>query len=265
MDTTMALLDTSGEPDLDISRELAILYRVLNAPRRRRKLPLPAVAALAVAMGWASQASAARTDTYTMGQDETLYEIASRHFGNGMRWTEIASLNNITDPLRVRVGQVIVLPPRTVRAIQPARIAGAISRRAVRRTPAVRQVNWTHDGVQIVPVGEVLLELPAQSRFARRTTGRLARAQAKPVDRVRPQQDTEAAAPLPPPPMHESTSPWSAIEGAAFLLGAFGVAGVLSRNQVKSPVRMLSSEQTHLYLEAFWASVPGSKPLPARA
>lgn len=49
--------------------------------------------------------------TYTIkSASDTLWAIASRFLGSGARWKEIASLNNITDPRKIRVGQTIKIP-----------------------------------------------------------------------------------------------------------------------------------------------------------
>lgn len=43
---------------------------------------------------------------------DTLWNIAIKYLGNGARWTEIAKLNNITDPRKLRVGQVLKIGPK---------------------------------------------------------------------------------------------------------------------------------------------------------
>lgn len=50
----------------------------------------------------------ARADTYTVRQGDTLYSIA---VGNGMDPRELAALNNIADPTRIQLGQVLRLRP----------------------------------------------------------------------------------------------------------------------------------------------------------
>jgi hypothetical protein len=47
---------------------------------------------------------------YTVRQGDTLASIASEQLGDYRRWPEISDLNDIRDPRRVRVGQVLRLP-----------------------------------------------------------------------------------------------------------------------------------------------------------
>ncbi|MCC5828201.1 MAG: LysM peptidoglycan-binding domain-containing protein [Phycisphaeraceae bacterium] len=52
----------------------------------------------------------ARGGTHTVQRGDTLWSIAVRHYGDGQRWRDIASANNITNPQSLRVGQVLQLP-----------------------------------------------------------------------------------------------------------------------------------------------------------
>ncbi len=255
----MPLIDDS---EFDISHELAILYRLADQPRtgrRRARSPWPAAVAITLALGWGGAAYAARS-SYTVAPGETLYQIASRHLGSGMRWVEIAELNHIKDPARIQVGQAIVLPDRRERVAVPAtrrnavRPAGAGGSPSTVRTDArtaasarrtlrsgrlarsvrlVRGTGHTHEGVPVVPAGSVVLELPAR----RVEVHPAARAQfARPVsaERVRPQLEAEIVSPLPAPPAKDPVSPWRALDGAAFLLGALGVTGLLSATRTRA-------------------------------
>jgi LysM repeat protein len=47
--------------------------------------------------------------TYTVVSGDTLWKIAARELGNGARYGEIAAKNNISDPNRISVGQVLDL------------------------------------------------------------------------------------------------------------------------------------------------------------
>lgn len=47
---------------------------------------------------------------YTVRKGDTLWAIAVREYGNGMKWKEIASLNPSVDPRRMSIGQEILLP-----------------------------------------------------------------------------------------------------------------------------------------------------------
>jgi hypothetical protein len=48
--------------------------------------------------------------TYTVKSGDSLWVIAARLLGNGARWGEIATLNNIRDPRTLRVGTVLRIP-----------------------------------------------------------------------------------------------------------------------------------------------------------
>jgi nucleoid-associated protein YgaU len=62
--------------------------------------------------------------TYTIQAGDSLYVIAQREYGNGELWDEIAQANPSVDPLRLRVGQTLRMPPRSevisAQARQPA-------------------------------------------------------------------------------------------------------------------------------------------------
>lgn len=48
--------------------------------------------------------------TYTVKRGDTLSSIAARRLGDSSLWRKIADLNDIRDPKRIRVGQVLRLP-----------------------------------------------------------------------------------------------------------------------------------------------------------
>lgn len=48
--------------------------------------------------------------TYTVRKGDTLWSIATRVYGNGQRWVDIAQANPSLDPQKMAVGQQIVLP-----------------------------------------------------------------------------------------------------------------------------------------------------------
>ncbi len=48
--------------------------------------------------------------TYTVKSGDTLSEIAQHYFGDPMRYKDIAHYNNISDPDRIEIGQVIRIP-----------------------------------------------------------------------------------------------------------------------------------------------------------
>ena len=50
--------------------------------------------------------------TYVVQKGDTLFSIAKKLYGDPKRWQDIASLNDITDPSKVRIGQTLKLPPK---------------------------------------------------------------------------------------------------------------------------------------------------------
>ncbi len=48
--------------------------------------------------------------TYIIQKNDTFWGIASREYGNGQRWVDIAQANPSLDPKRLPVGQQITLP-----------------------------------------------------------------------------------------------------------------------------------------------------------
>jgi hypothetical protein len=52
-------------------------------------------------------------DTYTVKPGDNLAKIAMKLFGDANKWREIADLNGIADPSKIKVGQVLKLMPKT--------------------------------------------------------------------------------------------------------------------------------------------------------
>jgi hypothetical protein len=52
-------------------------------------------------------------DTYTVKPGDNLGKIAMNFFGDANKWREIAELNSIADPSKIKVGQVLKLIPKT--------------------------------------------------------------------------------------------------------------------------------------------------------
>ncbi len=48
--------------------------------------------------------------SYTIKRGDTLWKIASQHYGDGKKWREIADANPGLTPSELRVGQTITLP-----------------------------------------------------------------------------------------------------------------------------------------------------------
>jgi len=57
-----------------------------------------------------STANAPIVKTYKVKAGDTLWAIAKAHLGNGSRYSEIASLNNLSNPNLILVGQVLTMP-----------------------------------------------------------------------------------------------------------------------------------------------------------
>ena len=51
-------------------------------------------------------------DTYTIKPGDNLGKIALKIFGDANKWREIADLNGIADPSKIKVGQVLNLIPK---------------------------------------------------------------------------------------------------------------------------------------------------------
>jgi len=65
-------------------------------------------------------------NTYTVKPGDSLTKIAIKIFGNANKWREIADLNGIADPSKIKVGQVLNLMPKvTTPAVTPAPVTTA--------------------------------------------------------------------------------------------------------------------------------------------
>ena len=49
-------------------------------------------------------------NTYTIKPGDTLWKIASSHYGDGKKWKQIVDANPGLEPSKMRVGQTITLP-----------------------------------------------------------------------------------------------------------------------------------------------------------
>ncbi len=61
----------------------------------------------------AAQARAPETSserTHVVRKGETLWGIAASHLGNGNRWKEIANLNGVRDPRKLKIGTTLRMP-----------------------------------------------------------------------------------------------------------------------------------------------------------
>ena len=57
-----------------------------------------------------STSAAGAANTYTIKKGDTLWKIASQHYGDGKKWHQIADANPGLTPSALRVGQTITLP-----------------------------------------------------------------------------------------------------------------------------------------------------------
>ena len=68
-----------------------------DGPRDRTRAPLPEGA-----IAW-----------HTVKSGETLGDISRQHYGSTQHWKRIADANGITDPRRVPLGMILVIPSLT--------------------------------------------------------------------------------------------------------------------------------------------------------
>lgn len=69
-------------------------------------------------LGWGGQrAFDEGYQTYTIKKGDTLGSISQKFFGTTQEWKRIASVNNISDPAKIKVGQILEIP--TIRRVQP--------------------------------------------------------------------------------------------------------------------------------------------------
>jgi nucleoid-associated protein YgaU len=47
---------------------------------------------------------------YKVVKGDTLARIARKLYGDGKRWPDIATANNLADPGRIRPGQILLIP-----------------------------------------------------------------------------------------------------------------------------------------------------------
>jgi LysM repeat protein len=99
--------------------------------------------------------------TYTVRPGDSLSRIASRELGSQQRMGEILSLNGLTDPDRIFVGQELRLPGAGASVVVPAA--------AERPAPREASAPASGDGVYVVRAGEVL------GAIAQRELGRASR------------------------------------------------------------------------------------------
>ncbi len=83
---------------------------------------------------YAEGASTGSPTTYTVQRGDTLGKIAKRVYGDPYKYPLIQQANNITNPSRIWVGQVLIIPPLAVVVAQP--VATTPAPAPVTTTPA---------------------------------------------------------------------------------------------------------------------------------
>lgn len=77
----------------------------------------------------AAAAAALTSVTHVVAAGDTLWAIAERYMGDGTLWPAIAVANGITDPTRLRVGQVLTVPTASEAPTLAARYQADTERR----------------------------------------------------------------------------------------------------------------------------------------
>lgn len=80
-------------------------------------------------------------NTYTVKPGDSLTKIAIKIFGDANKWREIADLNGIADPSKIKVGQVLNLMPKaTTPAVTPAPNTPASATSTVTPAPVAKPI-----------------------------------------------------------------------------------------------------------------------------
>jgi lipoprotein NlpD len=189
-------------------KSAAALLAVLALAGCASKTPAPVVERMPTPAAKPAPAptTAARPETYTVKRGDTLYSIAAE---NGVDVRELAALNNITDPSKISVGQVLrVRPPvpavtTTETGVQIRPIAGTspIESRPL-GTEAARPAGAAEGRAPVVAPGPMKTEPRAQKLpYSEENLALLQREEARPATAVplpRPEA-APAAKPEPPP------------------------------------------------------------------
>lgn len=101
----------SGYNWVDIVRENNISNPELIS--EGQSLNLPRTAVIEVANGGEKGGETVASisgDAYTVQKGDSLWDIAVRAYGDGYRWPEIASTNNLVNPSVIHAGNTLILP-----------------------------------------------------------------------------------------------------------------------------------------------------------
>lgn len=90
---------------------------------------------LALAAVWLVASAPALAEEYLVREGDSLARIARVRLGDEKRWLEIARLNNIPAPFKIKAGQRIQLPPGARPAGPPAPTAGPANPSGARPGP----------------------------------------------------------------------------------------------------------------------------------
>ena len=105
--------------NLDDSAYQAALRRAQREGKTLEQVMAEFIASYAQAGGEAEEPARATPTTYTVQPGDTLSKIAGKVYGNTRQYPLIQKANALTDPSRIQVGQVLVIPPLTGESQSP--------------------------------------------------------------------------------------------------------------------------------------------------
>jgi hypothetical protein len=98
------------------------------------------------------------SNTYRISLGDTLGTLAARFYGSAAKYTLIATANRITNPDKLRVGQLLVIPDKAVGAVGAV---GAVDRIATLNNQRLSQLHPI-----VAARGRSLIDLAAHAGFA---------------------------------------------------------------------------------------------------
>lgn len=113
--------------DSKMVKRIMALNGITNPDRIRegQVLRLPGAGTRAPTARAASHRAAPSSRTYVVKPGDSLSAISQRTLGTSKRWEELMALNKISDPTKIRVGQVLNLPGGGLSATEPVLLASA--------------------------------------------------------------------------------------------------------------------------------------------